>query len=599
MAAYPLNTRSPYHARSISLPSRSHPLTLRVEEQLHRLRASEATASSSSICRTLDGLKELYDSVGDLLQLPLTQQALAPQRHEKWIDEVLDGSVMLLDVCGITRDVLLQMKESVHGLQSSLRRKKYAEFGLEHDVSAYMACRRKVKKTIRKCLGDWKRTQNKRAFSSVLDKDGGLVAMASVLREVEAITFTVFESLLSFVYGPKAQSKQSGWSLVSKLMHTKRVACDGEVVDICEMDRVDVTLCSLIHHKSQKGTSVLNIQNVQKQLEVLELSIHGLEDGVESIFRAGGGLMQLGKMAASLAIPKSPCHARSISLPSRSHPLTLSIEEQLHRLRASEATSSLSVPSSICRKLSALDDLYEHVDDMLHLPLIQRVLSHYPHEKWVDEVLDGSLRLLEVCGTSRDFLLQMKECVQDLESSLSRKRVGEFGLANEVQAYIISRKKASKGIRKCFENLKRMESKCAFSNSLLDKDDYGLVAMVSVLREVEAITLSVLKSILSFESSPKTRSKPSGWYLVSKFIQTKRVACEGEGEDVGEMEKLDVALCALLNRQKSCKDIGVVQNAQKRLEALELSIQSLEEGVECMFRRLIRTRVSLLNILNQ
>ncbi|KAF8406688.1 hypothetical protein HHK36_008779 [Tetracentron sinense] len=287
MAASPLNPKLPYHVRSISLPSRSHPLTLRLEEQLYRVRASEATisSSSSSICRNLGGLKELYDSVDDLLQLPLTQQALVPDRHEKLIDEVLDGSLMLLDVCGITRDVLQQMKESVQDLQSSLRRKRCAEFGLENDVGAYMVCRRKVKKTIRKCLGNLKRTQNKRAFSSLLDKDSGLVAVISVLREVEIITLTRFEFLLSFVSGTMAQSKQSGWSLVSKLMHTKRVACDKEQVDICEMEKVDVALCSLVGHKSHKGTEVFKIQNVQKRLEALELSINGLEDGIESIFR--------------------------------------------------------------------------------------------------------------------------------------------------------------------------------------------------------------------------------------------------------------------------------------------------------------------------
>ncbi|KAF8377727.1 hypothetical protein HHK36_031111 [Tetracentron sinense] len=297
-------------------------------------------------------------------------------------------------------------------------------------------------------------------------------------------------------------------------------------------------------------------------------------------------------MAASFAIHKTPSHVRSISLPSRSHPLTVSVEEQLYRLRTSEATS----PSSVSHNLGVLNDLYECVDGMLQLPLTQQAFSHERNEKWLDAVLDGSLRLLDVCGTTRDVLSQMKECVQDLESSLRRRKGGEFGIANKVGAYMISRKKVNKVIHKCLRDLKIMKK---YTLSALVDKDHDLVAMVSMLREVEAITLSVFESLLSFVSGPKARSKPSGWSFVSKLMQTKHVSCEGEESNINEVEKADVAVYAL-NNKKSCNEIDVVQvqNVQKRLGALEFSIQDLEEGLESMFRRLIKTRVSLLNMLN-
>ncbi|XP_039170360.1 uncharacterized protein LOC120294370 [Eucalyptus grandis] len=65
------------HFRSISLPSRSHPLTTTAEEHLSRLRSSEAASSSSSASQILGELKSLYDCIDDLLQLPLTQQVLS------------------------------------------------------------------------------------------------------------------------------------------------------------------------------------------------------------------------------------------------------------------------------------------------------------------------------------------------------------------------------------------------------------------------------------------------------------------------------------------------------------------------------------------
>ena len=59
---------------------------------------------------------------------------------------------------------------------------------------------------------------------------------------------------------------------------------------------------------------------------------------------------------------------------------------------------------------------------------------------------------------------------------------------------------------------------------------------------------------------------------------------------------IDAELLAL----KSSKDISFlrVQNALKILEAFHWSIQEVEEELESVYRLLVKTRVSLLNILN-
>ncbi|OUZ99394.1 Protein of unknown function DUF241 [Macleaya cordata] len=168
----------------------------------------------------------------------------------------------------------------------------------------------------------------------------------------------------------------------------------------------------------------------------------------------------------------------------------------------------------------------------------------------------------------------MKQCVQDLQSSISRRS----DLENELNQYMTSRKKVTKVIRKCLSGLKKMQNK--------NCED---VAVVSVLRELEATTLAVFESLLSFLSGPKARS------LVSKLMPNKRVACEGK---TNEVEKVGMALNALI-ALKHKKIVGDVKNAQNQLEALEIIIQDHEEGLEGVFRGLIKTRVSLLNILNQ
>ncbi|XVE67270.1 hypothetical protein DITRI_Ditri08aG0147100 [Diplodiscus trichospermus] len=281
-------------------------------------------------------------------------------------------------------------------------------------------------------------------------------------------------------------------------------------------------------------------------------------------------------------------HSRSNSLPSRQNPITSQIDENLSRLRASEAAAT---SSSIGHNLNGLQDLHECVDLLLQLPFPQQALSQEQNRKWVEELLDGSLMLLDVCGTAKDALLQTKECTQELQSVLRRRRGAEMGLVNEVRKYLTSWKAMKKAICKALKNLKQMETK--FNTSSFNKDgENGTV--ISILREVEAVTISVLESLLSFFSRPKAESKLSRWSLVSKFMHQKRVTCEEEEEKTNEIANAEAALRSLIKSE----NMKNVENVQKELQNSELCIQDLEEGVESLFRRLIKARVTVLNILN-
>ncbi|KAJ7967096.1 hypothetical protein O6P43_011401 [Quillaja saponaria] len=294
-------------------------------------------------------------------------------------------------------------------------------------------------------------------------------------------------------------------------------------------------------------------------------------------------------MATSSLNPKSHCHARSNSFPSRQHPIFLQCNEHLCRLDDSDTTSSSS--SSVSHELSGLQDLLVCVEKLFQLPLTQQAISQESSEKWVDEVLDGSLRLLDVCTTAKDGLLLTKECVQELQSIIRRRRGGDMELATEIRKFLTSRKVVRKAICKALGNLKGVEKKCTFSTA---NKDYQTVALVSLLREVQAVTLSIFESLLSFISGP-IQSKPSSWSLVSKLMKTKRVACRQEA-DANEFAKVDVALQSFMSQMTDKSDN--IKDIQNPLEKLEPRIQDLEEGLESLFRRLIKIRVSLLNILN-
>ncbi|KAE8687057.1 GBGE184-like protein [Hibiscus syriacus] len=103
-----LNQKSSFHARSNSLPSTPHPLIPQVEEHLCRLKSNEAATSSSSITDKSNSLRDLYELVDGWLQLPSTQNSLVKNSND---NQLLNGSLRLLDVCGLAKDALLQVKE--------------------------------------------------------------------------------------------------------------------------------------------------------------------------------------------------------------------------------------------------------------------------------------------------------------------------------------------------------------------------------------------------------------------------------------------------------------------------------------------------------
>ncbi|WCJ31206.1 hypothetical protein M5689_012715 [Euphorbia peplus] len=137
-------------------------------------------------------------------------------------------------------------------------------------------------------------------------------------------------------------------------------------------------------------------------------------------------------------------HLRSSSFPSKSHPLTASLGEQLDKLNTSES-------SSISQKLGGLKELYECVEDYL------QTFSNEKHRKSLDKALNGSLRVLDMCSTTRDFLSQMKDSVQGLESSLRRKRTDTKSSLNEVDLYLLARKKLNQAVIKYLRKLKKQE----------------------------------------------------------------------------------------------------------------------------------------------
>ncbi|KAL9238465.1 hypothetical protein vseg_012882 [Gypsophila vaccaria] len=262
-------------------------------------------------------------------------------------------------------------------------------------------------------------------------------------------------------------------------------------------------------------------------------------------------------------------HARSISLPSRPHPTAEQVVEQLCRLRSSQ---SASTSSSVSDGLNGLKDLYSSVDELL-----QQSVSQNQNAKWIDEVLDGSLRLLDICSASRDALQQSRESIQDVQSALRRRCSGELSIMKEAAEYLNTRRSVKKTIKKCLKNLKPETEQ---------KDEAN--ATISLVKDVQAMTADTLKSLMSYIGG----SQKSGWSVVSKLINKNA----DKDASTTEFDDVDATLNSLISQKKSGLISSQVENLTSQAFKLASQIQDLDESLECLFRDLVKTRATLLNI---
>ncbi|KAK8569277.1 hypothetical protein V6N13_107116 [Hibiscus sabdariffa] len=257
-----------FHIRSISLPSRSHPTTLRMEDELSSLKTWEAS-SCESISASLSGLEDLYQCMDDLLSMPSTRQVLSQHQHEKCIDDLLDGSVRLLDICGIARDAMFELKEHVHAFQSGLRRRK-GDSSIENNILNYTKFRKELNRRGKKLITQLKKME---ASSPPMEQeqDHHFSAVIRVLSQVNAMSTSIFQSFFSSLSAP-VSSKQKRWCLVSRLMHKGAVSCEENVN---ELESVDAALC---RHTS-------DVEKMQTAMVALENGIEGLEKRLEYLVR--------------------------------------------------------------------------------------------------------------------------------------------------------------------------------------------------------------------------------------------------------------------------------------------------------------------------
>ncbi|KAG4386590.1 hypothetical protein GLYMA_11G083401v4 [Glycine max] len=110
------------------------------------------------------------------------------------------------------------------------------------------------------------------------------------------------------------------------------------------------------------------------------------------------------------------------------------------------------------------------------------------------------------------------------------------------------------------------------------------------------MNMSIFQSLLTFLAVPASKSKPTKWLFVAKLMHKGVIACEEKQENSNELQCVEASLSTLLSEGTN---VAKMQAARERLETLENAIESIKNALEIVFRRMLKTRASLLSIMTQ
>ncbi|KAJ4898883.1 hypothetical protein Rs2_12834 [Raphanus sativus] len=287
---------------------------------------------------------------------------------------------------------------------------------------------------------------------------------------------------------------------------------------------------------------------------------------------------------------------RSVSLPSRIHPLSVKLRAALNRLSIwHRSSSSVCVSTSLgfatlLIGLVNLTELYGCIHELLESPYVRHTLLHHQKGKLLDDSLNGSVVLLDVCEAARDIIVTTREHVMNLKSALRR----QGSVEKEVTAYIDLRKKAKKELSKHIIALKKMETLDISTN--IDQDP--AIASTSTLRETIKISVSILRHLLLFLSTippSQARKIKNNIGFFSIPIASTSLS-DTYLELIKETKTLDDVF---LGSRRTFVEVETMQNEKmERRDVVEEGFRDLETELDSVFKCLVKNRVLFLNILS-
>ncbi|KAJ4776468.1 DUF241 domain protein (DUF241) [Rhynchospora pubera] len=268
--------------------------------------------------------------------------------------------------------------------------------------------------------------------------------------------------------------------------------------------------------------------------------------------------------ARSVSLPLSPSrkkasfHVRSVSLPCQSHPIISNLEEQIQTVQ-SWATNPERSSAWIVAGLVQIDLLHTALEDFLQL---SQTLETLQQSASVDQVLDDMLQLVDFYGSFLSNIGTLKQCNSEMQSALRR----QDGV--QMASSLRSQQRVEKEMAQLASGFRRM-TKCKHLSLSSDAKELEIV--------MEAICTTAFASMAVFMGVGALSAAASSTKMGSAMKSLKRLA-------------INTSL------MKRSTDVERDVESLERLEELEENFRDIEFSSERLFRSLINSRISLLNI---
>ncbi|GFY95827.1 DUF241 domain protein [Actinidia rufa] len=272
--------------------------------------------------------------------------------------------------------------------------------------------------------------------------------------------------------------------------------------------------------------------------------------------------------------PSKPFHVRSTSLPCRSHPLISQLKDDLAELKSWGSNPHNRTSAWLSDGLNRLKTVHDYFDDILQLPQTRELLRNQTDS--IENLLEDFLKFVDVYGIFQNLILSLKQEHSAIQVALRTKDDSKITL------YRKACKKLSKEMGKLVSTVRFIGN----SPVIVPGVDAELA---EVIRDVKEVTALVSSALFTGISMPFVSQK--SWRMGLRLPKNwKRVRA------TEEIQEVVTELLWVLLRQPGDEDV-IRWMVLKKMHDLEDCVGGIEICSERVFRGLINTRVSLLNVL--